>query len=65
MELQVTTQDGTRHTKQVTLSDKPRAQPVITGISDVTTVRLVLRSPTGLAPGRHLALAEVEFFQRG
>ncbi|MEV5885797.1 zinc ribbon domain-containing protein [Streptomyces sp. NPDC052020] len=65
MELQVTAEDGTRHTKKVALSDKPRAQPVVTGISDVKTVRLVLRSPAGLAPGRHLALAEVEFFQRG
>lgn len=64
LELEVTTQDGTRHTKKLTLGDKPGPQPVRTGISDVKTVRLVLRSPTGLAPGRHLALAEVEFFQR-
>ncbi|KMS67906.1 hypothetical protein ACH49_27925 [Streptomyces leeuwenhoekii] len=64
LELEVTTQDGTRHTKKLTLGDKPGPQPVPTGISDVKTVRLVLRSPTGLAPGRHLALAEVEFFQR-
>ncbi|WP_327691425.1 zinc ribbon domain-containing protein [Streptomyces sp. NBC_00461] len=65
MDLEVTTADGERHDKELTLSDKPGPQTIITGISDVKTVRLVLRSPTGLKPGRHLALAEVEFFQRG
>lgn len=65
MDLEVTTQDGDKHTKQITLSDKPGSQPVSTGISDVKTVRLVLSSPAGLTKGRHLALAEVEFFQRG
>lgn len=64
MDLEVTTQDGEKHTKQVTLSDKPGSQTIPTGISDVKTVRLVLHSPTGLTKGRHLALAEVEFFQR-
>lgn len=64
IDLEVTTQDGERYDKQLTLSDKPGPQPFPTGISDVKTVRLVLRSATGLAPGRHLALAEVEFFQR-
>lgn len=64
IDLEVTTEDGEKHTKQVTLSDKPGSQPVPTGISDVKTVRLVLSSPTGLTKGRHLALAEVEFFQR-
>ncbi|WP_327341072.1 zinc ribbon domain-containing protein (plasmid) [Streptomyces sp. NBC_01324] len=64
MDLEVTTQDGDKHTKQVTLSDKAGSQTVSTGISDVKTVRLVLSSPAGLTKGRHLALAEVEFFQR-
>lgn len=64
VDLEITTEDGEKHTKQVTLSDKPGDQPISTGISDVKTVRLVLSSPTGLAKGRHLALAEVEFFQR-
>ncbi|MFG2595935.1 NADase-type glycan-binding domain-containing protein [Streptomyces sp. NPDC048462] len=64
VDLEVTTQDGDKHTKQITLSDKPGAQPVPTGISDVKTVRLVLSSPAGLTKGRHLALAEVEFFRR-
>lgn len=64
VDLEVTTQDGDKHTKQVTLSDKPGSQTVSTGISDVKTVRLVLSSPAGLTKGRHLAVAEVEFFQR-
>ncbi len=64
MDVEVTTQDGDKQTKQVTLSDKPGSQTVSTGISDVKTVRLVLSSPAGLTKGRHLALAEVEFFQR-
>ncbi|MFD6173821.1 zinc ribbon domain-containing protein [Streptomyces coeruleorubidus] len=65
LELEVTTQDGKRHHKQLSLSDKPGPQTIPTGISDAKTVRLVLRSPVGLTGGRHLALAEVEFFQRG
>ncbi|MEU2431746.1 zinc ribbon domain-containing protein [Streptomyces sp. NPDC007861] len=65
LELEVTTPDGTKHIKQLTLSDKPGPQTIPTRISDAKTVRLVLRSATGLSPGRHLALAEVEFFQRG
>ncbi|WP_329418262.1 zinc ribbon domain-containing protein [Streptomyces sp. NBC_01268] len=65
IEMEAKTKDGgTVHTS-LALSDKPGPQTFPTGISDVTTVRLVLDSPAGLAGGRHLALAEVEFFQRG
>ncbi|MFE1885446.1 NADase-type glycan-binding domain-containing protein, partial [Streptomyces diastatochromogenes] len=64
LDMEVTTQDGAKHHKEVTLSDKPGPQTISTGISDAKTVRLVLRSPVGLTHGRHLALAEVEFFQR-
>ncbi|MGW8766212.1 NADase-type glycan-binding domain-containing protein [Streptomyces sp. NPDC055815] len=64
VDLEVTTADGTRHDKQLTLSDKPGPQTIQTGISDAKTVRLTLRSPVGLSRGRHLALAEVEFFRR-
>ncbi|WP_330306024.1 MULTISPECIES: NADase-type glycan-binding domain-containing protein [unclassified Streptomyces] len=64
VDLEVTTSDGERQNKQVTLSDKPGDQTIPTGISDVKTVRLTLRSPVGLTSGRQLALAEVEFFQR-
>ncbi|WP_371660976.1 zinc-ribbon domain-containing protein [Streptomyces sp. NBC_00280] len=64
VDVEVTTWDGERQNKQLTLNDKPGEQPNPTGISDVKTVRLTLRSPVGLASGRQLALAEVEFFQR-
>ncbi|MES4890704.1 zinc-ribbon domain-containing protein [Streptomyces sp. NPDC096012] len=64
MDLEVTAADGSVHRKAVTLSDKPGPQTVTTGFRDVVSVRLVLRSVTGLAPGRHVAVAEVEFFQR-
>jgi hypothetical protein len=64
MDLEVTTSDGERQNKQLTLNDRPGDQTIPTGISDVKTVRLTLRSPVGLASGRRLALAEVEFFQR-
>ena len=65
LDLEVTTQDGRKHHKELILSDKPGAQTIPTGISEARTVRLVLRSPVELTPGRHLALAEVEFFRRG
>jgi hypothetical protein len=65
LDLEVTGQDGMRHRRELTLSDKPGPQTFPLGISDVKTVRLVLRSAVGLTAGRHLALAEVEFFRRG
>nr|WP_238419759.1 zinc ribbon domain-containing protein [Streptomyces taklimakanensis] len=65
LEMEVTTQDGTEHHEELVLSDKPGPQTIPTGISDVKTVRLVLRSAVGLTTGRHLALGEVEFFRRG
>ncbi|MFF9688465.1 NADase-type glycan-binding domain-containing protein [Streptomyces sp. NPDC014623] len=65
MDMEVTAQDGQVHRKPITLSDKPGPQTVAVGISDVTAVRLTLDAPAGLARGRHIALAEVEFFQRG
>ncbi|MFP8885367.1 zinc ribbon domain-containing protein [Streptomyces mangrovi] len=65
LDLEVTEQDGTRHREELTLGDKPGPQTFPLGISDVKTVRLVLRSAVDLTADRHLALAEVEFFQRG
>ncbi|MEV8551653.1 zinc ribbon domain-containing protein [Streptomyces glaucescens] len=65
LDLEVTTQDGERHREELTLADKPGPQTFPTGISDAKTIRLTLRSPAGLTGGRHLALAEVEFFARG
>lgn len=64
MDMEVTSSDGTVHRESLSLSDKAGHQTIPTGISDVVRVRLVLHSVTGLAPGRHVALAEVEFFQR-
>ncbi|MFJ7956495.1 NADase-type glycan-binding domain-containing protein [Streptomyces sp. NPDC096319] len=65
IEMEVTSKDGEVVRKTLNLSDKPGPQTFQTGISDVATVRLTLESPTGLTGGRHLAVAEVEFFQRG
>ncbi|MFD4247178.1 zinc-ribbon domain-containing protein [Streptomyces sp. NPDC058525] len=64
IDMEVTDRDGVKVNKKLTLSDKPGPQTFTTGISDVTTVRLTLDAPAGLAPDRHVALAEVEFFQR-
>jgi hypothetical protein len=64
IDLEVVTRDGERRRKELTLSDKPGPQPFPLGISDAKSVRLTLRSPAGLSDGRHLALAEVEFFAR-
>ncbi|WP_328913261.1 MULTISPECIES: NADase-type glycan-binding domain-containing protein [unclassified Streptomyces] len=65
MDLEVTSADGTVHRKTFALSDKPGGQTVPLGFSDVVNVRLVLGSVTGLTAGRQVAVAEVEFFQRG
>ncbi|MEV0981099.1 zinc-ribbon domain-containing protein [Streptomyces sp. NPDC049915] len=64
MDLVVTTHDGEEHRSELTLADKAGPQTFPTGFSEVHTVSLTLRSPAGRAPGRRLALAEVEFFQR-
>ncbi|MFC8227841.1 NADase-type glycan-binding domain-containing protein [Streptomyces sp. NPDC057287] len=65
IDLEVTTADGERQHKELDLSDKPGPQTIHTALSDVKTVRLVLREPVDLSSGRRLALAELEFFQRG
>ncbi|MGW0931126.1 NADase-type glycan-binding domain-containing protein [Streptomyces sp. NPDC002644] len=64
LDLEVTTKDGERRRKELTLSDKPGPQTFPVRVSDAKTVRITLRSPAGLTEGRHLALAEVEFFAR-
>ncbi|MFE9631294.1 NADase-type glycan-binding domain-containing protein [Streptomyces sp. NPDC006463] len=64
IDMEVTARDGRKVRKQLTLSDKPGPQTFPTGISDATAIRLTLDAPAGSAPDRHLALAEVEFFQR-
>ncbi|MFE2876953.1 zinc ribbon domain-containing protein [Streptomyces roseus] len=62
--MEVTARDGQKVRERLTLSDKPGPQAFPTGISDAVTIRLTLDAPAGSAPDRHLALAEVEFFQR-
>lgn len=64
VELVVTGSGGVRRTIPVTLNDHPGPQRTDTGISDVVTVRLVVKSAAGLGAGRHVALGEVEFFRR-
>ncbi|MFF1906151.1 NADase-type glycan-binding domain-containing protein [Kitasatospora sp. NPDC058218] len=64
IDLEVTASDGRKTVKKLTLTDKPGPQTFPTGISDATTVRLTLDAPAGLDGDRHLALAELEFFQR-
>ncbi|WBO68386.1 NADase-type glycan-binding domain-containing protein [Streptomyces camelliae] len=64
MDMEVTSADGTVHRKEIDLGDKAGWQTVTTGIDDVVKVRLVLGSVTGLTARRHVAVAEVEFFQR-
>ncbi|OKJ38995.1 hypothetical protein AMK22_11485 [Streptomyces sp. CB01580] len=63
-DLIVTTTDGEVHEKAVALADKPGPQTVRTGISDVVSVRLVLRAASGQGEGRPIAVGEVEFFKR-
>ncbi|TDV54769.1 NADase-type glycan-binding domain-containing protein [Actinophytocola oryzae] len=64
LDMVVTSADGTTETVPVTLADSPGAQRTDTGIGDVVRVRLVIRAAAGLAPGRHIAFGEVEFFRR-
>ncbi|MEU6814161.1 zinc ribbon domain-containing protein [Streptomyces sp. NPDC046860] len=64
LDMEVTSEDGRVRHKELDLSDKPGEQPFAVGMSGVTTVRLTLSAPVGLSGGRHVALAEVEFFQR-
>ncbi|MFF3676533.1 zinc-ribbon domain-containing protein [Streptomyces sp. NPDC002120] len=64
IDMEVTSKDGRKVHKRLALSDKPGPQTFPTGISDAATIRLTLDAPAGSAPDRHLALAEVEFFQR-
>ncbi|WP_406253421.1 zinc ribbon domain-containing protein [Streptomyces atratus] len=63
-DLIITSADGEVHEKTMTLTDKPGRQTVRTGISDVISVRLVLRAASGQGEGRPIAVGEVEIFER-
>ncbi|MER8015198.1 zinc ribbon domain-containing protein [Streptomyces griseoluteus] len=64
LDMDVYSEDGEVRRKEIDLSDKPGEQPFAVGLSRVTSIRLTLSDPVGLSGGRHVALAEVEFFQR-
>ncbi|WP_329191502.1 zinc ribbon domain-containing protein [Streptomyces sp. NBC_01435] len=63
-ELIITKEGGDAEKKTVTLTDKPGRQTVRTGISDVVSVRLVLKGASGQGEGRPIAVGEIEFFKR-
>ncbi|MFJ8825948.1 NADase-type glycan-binding domain-containing protein [Streptomyces sp. NPDC102467] len=64
IDAEVTGRDGAIEHKEFSLSDKAGSQTMQVGISEVTRIRLTLEAPAGLTRGHHIALAEVEFFQR-
>ncbi|MFD8825810.1 zinc ribbon domain-containing protein [Streptomyces sp. NPDC059605] len=63
-DLFITTADGEVRRKAMPLADKPGKQTLRTGISDVVSVRIVLRDASGQGEGRPVALGEVEFYKR-
>ncbi|MEU9090422.1 zinc ribbon domain-containing protein [Streptomyces sp. NPDC048428] len=63
-ELFITTKDRKVHEKAWTLTDKPGEQTIRTGISDVVSIRFVVREAAGQGAGRSIALGEIEYFKR-
>lgn len=63
-ELRVTTADGDVDTRTLTFDDRPGRQEFRMGISDVLSVRLILRDAAGPVGEQPIALGEVEFFRR-
>ncbi|GAA4525368.1 zinc ribbon domain-containing protein [Amycolatopsis samaneae] len=64
LELTMTTEDGKRQTSVIRLADQPGPQHTALAVSDVTGLRLTVTGAYGTAPGRVVALGEVEFFGR-
>jgi hypothetical protein len=64
VDLDITTSTGSTTTLPIVLADKPGPQTTNTGISDVTTIRVVIRAAAHQGPGRAIALGEIEFFKR-
>jgi len=64
VDLDITTSTGSTTTLPIVLADKPGSQTTNTGISNVTTIRLVIRAAAHQGPGRVIALGEIEFFKR-
>ncbi|MEU1433186.1 zinc-ribbon domain-containing protein [Streptomyces sp. NPDC005786] len=63
-DLVIRTKDGTEHEKTMTLTDKPGEQSVRMGISDVVSIRFVVREAAGQEGGGPIAVGEVEYFKR-
>ncbi|NEA18537.1 zinc ribbon domain-containing protein [Streptomyces halstedii] len=63
-ELRVTTADGDVDTRTLTFDDRPGRQEFRMGISEVVSVRLILRDAAGPVGEQPIALGEVEFFRR-
>ena len=64
MDMVIVTADGGSRTVPLPLADRVGPQRVDTAVGDVVRIRLVVRAAAGQAPGRHIALGEVEFFRR-
>jgi len=64
VDVTLSTQDGRSITARVVMQDKAGEQKFSVKADRVVKVRLTFRSAHGMAPGRYLAVAEVEFFAR-
>ncbi|MER7521230.1 NADase-type glycan-binding domain-containing protein, partial [Streptomyces sp. NPDC126499] len=60
--VEIVSADGDRSTRRITLKDQPGQQTFDLRGSRVTRVRITPETAYGTARGRHVALAEVEFF---
>lgn len=64
LDIIVTHANGRTRTVHADLVDQPAEQRIDIGASDVTRVRIVIRSAIGLTEGKHIAMSLVEFFTR-
>ncbi|WP_426636502.1 NADase-type glycan-binding domain-containing protein [Planosporangium sp. 12N6] len=64
LELTVWTSGGQQAHTTLQLADRPGAQQFRWAVSDVVGVRLTIAAAYGDAPGRRVAVGEVEFFKR-
>ncbi|WP_051795097.1 discoidin domain-containing protein [Streptomyces sp. NRRL S-87] len=60
----VTAEDGRVTRKTVRVPDEPGPHRFRVPVSDAVRVRVTIESAAGAAPGRHVAVAELEFFKR-
>ncbi|MDN5797668.1 MAG: zinc ribbon domain-containing protein, partial [Intrasporangium sp.] len=64
LDLRLTHPDGSAETKSITLADAPGQQDFEIGVSDVTRVRLTVKSAYAASPKVRVALGEVAFYKR-